>query len=100
MPLFAIECAIDDVAGVGQRRRQLTIEIRIVFNNEQAQVGLRKVSRQSRRLQDEPGRRECRMNNDEYAPLLFLHNRFLVEPGAPSPAAALSFSTLRPDPKT
>jgi hypothetical protein len=39
------------------------------------------------------------MNNDECASLLFLHNRFLVGPGAPSLAAAPSFSTLRPDPK-
>jgi hypothetical protein len=76
MPLFAIEGAIDDVAGVGQRRRQLTIEIRVVFNDEQAQAGLRNVSRQSRRLQDEMARRECRMNNDECGSLLFLHNRF------------------------
>jgi hypothetical protein len=39
------------------------------------------------------------MNNDERASLLFLHNRFLVGLGTPSPAAALGFSTLRPDSK-
>ena len=76
MPFFAIERAIDDIAGVAQRRRQLTIEIRVVLNDEQAQAGLRKVSRQSRRLQDETAWRECRMNNDECELLLFLHNRF------------------------
>ncbi len=37
MPFFAVEGAIDHIAGVGQRRRQLTVEIRIVFNDEQAQ---------------------------------------------------------------
>jgi hypothetical protein len=39
------------------------------------------------------------MNNDERAALLFLHNRFFGRAGLPSPAAALGFSTLRPDPK-
>jgi hypothetical protein len=42
MPLLAIERAIDHISGVGQRRCQLTIEIRIIFNDEQAQAGLRK----------------------------------------------------------
>jgi len=32
--------------------------------------------------------------------ITFSSQPVLVEPGAPSPAAALSFSTLRPDPKT
>ena len=40
MALLAVEGAIDHIAGVGQRRRQLTIEIRVIFNNEQAQAGL------------------------------------------------------------
>jgi hypothetical protein len=39
------------------------------------------------------------MNNDERAPLLFLHNRFFGRAGLPSPVAALGFSTPRPDPK-
>ena len=42
MPLLAIEGAVDHIAGIGQRRGQLTIEIGIVFNDEQAQAGLRK----------------------------------------------------------
>ena len=42
MPLLAIERAIDHISGVGQRRGQLTIEIGIIFNDEQAQAGLRK----------------------------------------------------------
>ena len=37
---LAIEGAIDDVTGVGQRSGELTIEIGIVFNDEQAQAGL------------------------------------------------------------
>ncbi len=41
VPLLAVERAIDHVAGVGQRRRELAIEIGIVFNDEQAQAGLR-----------------------------------------------------------
>jgi hypothetical protein len=41
MPLLAVERAIDDIAGVGQRCGQLTVEIGIIFNNEQAQAGLR-----------------------------------------------------------
>ena len=41
MPFLAVERAIDDVAGVGQRRGELTIEIGIIFNDEQAQDGLR-----------------------------------------------------------
>jgi hypothetical protein len=38
--------------------------------------------RQSRRLQDEMAGRECRMNNDEFASLLFRHKVLLVAPGA------------------
>ena len=41
MPLLAIEGAIDDITGIGQRGRQLTVEIRIVLNDEQTQAGLR-----------------------------------------------------------
>ena len=41
VPLLAVERAIDHIAGIGQRRRQLTVEIRIIFNDEQAQAGLR-----------------------------------------------------------
>ena len=36
----AIERAIDHITGIRQRRRELTVEIRIVLNNEQAQAGL------------------------------------------------------------
>ena len=42
MPLLAIEGAIDHISGIGQRRCQLTIEIGIIFNDEQAQASLRK----------------------------------------------------------
>jgi hypothetical protein len=42
MTFLAVEGAIDHVTGVGQRRRELTIEIGIVFNNQQAQGNLRK----------------------------------------------------------
>ena len=42
MPLLAIERAIDHITGIRQRRRKLTVEIRIVLNNEQAQAGLQK----------------------------------------------------------
>jgi hypothetical protein len=42
MPLFAIEGAVDHVAGIRQRRRQLTVQIRVILNNEQAQAGLQK----------------------------------------------------------
>jgi hypothetical protein len=41
MPFLAVKGAIDHIAGVGQRRRELTIQIRIIFNDEQAQAGLR-----------------------------------------------------------
>src|SRR4029077_5156004 len=41
MPLLAIEGAVYDVAGVGQRSCKLPVEIRIVFNNEKAQTTLR-----------------------------------------------------------
>jgi hypothetical protein len=36
MALFAVECAVDHVTSVAQGCRQLTIQIRIVFNNKQA----------------------------------------------------------------
>ena len=39
--LLAIEGAVDHVAGIAQRRGELTIEIGIVFNDEEAQAGLR-----------------------------------------------------------
>jgi len=42
MPLLAIERAIQTHIRRGQRRCQLTIEIGIIFNNEQAQASLRK----------------------------------------------------------
>ncbi len=35
MPLLAVEGAVDDVAGVGQRRRQLPVEIGIVLDDEE-----------------------------------------------------------------
>ena len=41
VPLLAVEGAIDHIAGVGQRRGELTIEIGIIFNDEQAQARLR-----------------------------------------------------------
>ena len=40
--LLAIEGAVDDIAGVGQRRGELAVEIGIIFNDEQAQAGLRR----------------------------------------------------------
>jgi hypothetical protein len=40
MPFLAVERAINHIAGVAQRRRQLAIEIRIIFNDEQAQAFL------------------------------------------------------------
>ena len=40
VPLLAVEGAVDHIAGVGQRRRQLAVEIRIVLDDEQAQAGL------------------------------------------------------------
>ena len=41
VPLLAVEGAVDDIAGVGQRRGELAVQIRIVLNDEQAQAGLR-----------------------------------------------------------
>ena len=41
MPLLAIEGAIDHVAGIGQRRGQLAVEVGIVFDDQKAQVSLR-----------------------------------------------------------
>ncbi len=40
MPFFTIEGAINDITGVGQRGGQLTIEVRIIFNDKQAQGDL------------------------------------------------------------
>ena len=37
MPLLAVESAVDNIAGIGQRRRKLPIEIRIVLDNKKAQ---------------------------------------------------------------
>ena len=37
MPLLAVEGAVDDVAGVGQRGRKLAVEIGVVLDDEQAQ---------------------------------------------------------------
>jgi hypothetical protein len=41
MSFLAVERAVDHIAGVAQRRRQLAIEIRVIFHDEQAQAGLR-----------------------------------------------------------
>ena len=41
VPLLAVEGAIDDIAGIRQRGRKLTVEIRIILDDEQAQIGLR-----------------------------------------------------------
>ncbi len=41
VPLLAVERAIDDIAGIRQRRGELTVEIRVVLDDEQAQAGLR-----------------------------------------------------------
>lgn len=37
VPLLPIECAVYDIACVGQGRRELAVEIGIVFNNKKAQ---------------------------------------------------------------
>ena len=42
VPLFAVEGAIDHVSGIAQRGGQLTIEIRIVLNDEQAHACLQR----------------------------------------------------------
>ena len=34
VPFFTVERAIDHISGVGQRRRQLAIEIRIILDNK------------------------------------------------------------------
>jgi len=47
MAFLAVKGAVDDVAGIGESRRQLTIKIRIVLDNEQPHPSLR--SRESRR---------------------------------------------------
>jgi hypothetical protein len=41
VPLLAIERTIHDIARVRQGRRELTIEIRVIFNNKKAQDSLR-----------------------------------------------------------
>ena len=41
MPLLAIECAVDHIAGIRQGRRQLTVQIRVILNNEQGVVEAR-----------------------------------------------------------
>ena len=38
MPLLAVEGAVDDIAGVGQRGGELAVEIGVVLDDEQAQV--------------------------------------------------------------
>jgi hypothetical protein len=40
VPFFTIERAIDHISGVGQRRGQLAIEIRIILDDKQAHAGL------------------------------------------------------------
>ena len=40
MALLAVEGAVDDVAGVGQRGRELAVEIGVVLDDEQAQGGV------------------------------------------------------------
>jgi len=40
VPLLAVECTIDYISGIAQRSCELTIEIRIVLNDEQAQFCL------------------------------------------------------------
>jgi poly-beta-hydroxyalkanoate depolymerase len=37
VPFFAVEGAVDDIAGIGQRGGKLPIEIRIVLNDKKAQ---------------------------------------------------------------
>jgi hypothetical protein len=41
VPLLAVESAVHHVTGIAQRRGELTIEIGIIFNDEQAHDGLR-----------------------------------------------------------
>jgi hypothetical protein len=41
MSLLAVERAIDHIAGIRQRGRQLTVEIWIIFHDEKAHAGLR-----------------------------------------------------------
>ena len=41
MPLLAVESAVNDIPGLGQRSRQLAVEIRIVFDNKKPQGKLR-----------------------------------------------------------
>jgi hypothetical protein len=42
MPLLAVERAIDHITGIRQSRRKLTVEIRVVLNNEQAHASLQR----------------------------------------------------------
>ena len=39
MALFAVEGAVDDIAGVGQRGGELAVEIGVVLDDEEAQGG-------------------------------------------------------------
>jgi hypothetical protein len=42
MALLAVECAVNDIAGIGQRGGELAVEVGVVLDNEEAQcVGLR-----------------------------------------------------------
>ena len=40
VPLLAVERAIDHITGIRQRRRQLTVEIGVILDDEQAHAGL------------------------------------------------------------
>jgi hypothetical protein len=40
MPLLAVEGAVDDVTGIGQRGRKLAVKIGVVLDDEQAQGGV------------------------------------------------------------
>src|SRR4051812_13485028 len=61
MPLLAIEGAIDDIAGVGQRLGKLAIEIGVVLDDEQAHASSPKLGRMNT-CTDEQFRRELNMN--------------------------------------
>jgi hypothetical protein len=39
MAFLSVECPVDDVAGIGQRGRELAIEVGVVLDDEQAQSG-------------------------------------------------------------
>ena len=40
VPLLAVERPVDHITGIRQRGRQLTVEIGVILDNEQAQAGL------------------------------------------------------------